>query len=493
MKKFFYLLLPVLAAVLLSFTPASASSGDTVIFVVDRDRYSVNGAVYQMDARPFVEQDRVFVPLRYLARALGVDDRSVVWEAYNNTVSLYSAGATLTLSVNSPALYVNGKENIMDVAPLNRGNRLYLPARWVAGALGYSVAWEPGYQALLIGPAERLKAVKAMDMAAVKLRPFRPPDGGLFAEEILASNSILFPGTKEEDPNVYNAGVAAGYINGTILAPGQIFSYNRVVGERTAEKGFITGWLIGGDLDIGGGVCRTATLLYQLARKAGLKILERHPHSQPVPYAPPGTDATVSYGYLDLKFRNSTPHQLIFHAGLDEDGKNSRLWADFRFLRPLKSVEVAVLKESPGSCLWEKVAGLRLTALIKDGIAFVSSSQLVDLLGMDYAQWEKEGKLTVNLQSKGQSVTFVEGEGQAIVNGREMSLSAAPFRLQSAGLLLWLPLRDWAHITGSEILWLERPQPLVLLNLSGNPVAGREELRAVRPGTCTAGKAADAL
>lgn len=105
-----------------------------------------------------------------------------------------------------------------------------------------------------------------------------------------------------DDPGgLHNAALAAEKINGTIVLPGAVFSFNKVVGERTTKNGFVLGPVVTYsrhgyrmEQDIGGGVCRTSTTVHQAVLKAGLKVIERHSHSIPVEYAEPGSDAAVS-------------------------------------------------------------------------------------------------------------------------------------------------------------------------------------------------------
>ncbi len=100
---------------------------------------------------------------------------------------------------------------------------------------------------------------------------------------------------------------AAELIDGTVLMPGEVFSFNDRVGERTRENGFTLAPVISRKQmvnDIGGGICQVASTLYNAAALAGLSILERHPHSLNVKYVPNGQDAAVLYGSLDLKVQN---------------------------------------------------------------------------------------------------------------------------------------------------------------------------------------------
>jgi len=105
-----------------------------------------------------------------------------------------------------------------------------------------------------------------------------------------------------------NIRLAAEKINGTLLQPGEVFSYNDIVGPRDTQYGFkeameiVNGELVPG---IGGGVCQASSTLYNAVLFAGLKIVERTNHSKPLSYVPLGRDATVAYGSLDFKFVNN--------------------------------------------------------------------------------------------------------------------------------------------------------------------------------------------
>ena len=102
-------------------------------------------------------------------------------------------------------------------------------------------------------------------------------------------------------------------IDGTILMPGEIFSFNEVVGQRTTERGFqLGGAFIGGRLEqaIGGGICQTSSTLYNAVLYAGLEVVTRRPHSFIVTYLPFGLDAMIYWPGSDLRFRNSTDYPI---------------------------------------------------------------------------------------------------------------------------------------------------------------------------------------
>ena len=110
-----------------------------------------------------------------------------------------------------------------------------------------------------------------------------------------------------------NIGLAAKAINGTILLPGEKFSYNGKVGDTTKEKGYRTGGAyVGGKVvqAYGGGICQLSSTLYNAVLYANLGIVERYNHSYAVGYVPAGRDATVSYGGKDFKFENTRSYPI---------------------------------------------------------------------------------------------------------------------------------------------------------------------------------------
>ncbi len=122
-----------------------------------------------------------------------------------------------------------------------------------------------------------------------------------------------------------NIRIAIRKINGYKLKPGETFSFNKVVGKRDSANGFkIAAIIINGEYgeDMGGGVCQVSSTLFNAADKAGLQIIERHPHSKAVKYVPEGRDAAVSYDYLDLKIKNNKSYTIEIKAAVE--GSNLR-------------------------------------------------------------------------------------------------------------------------------------------------------------------------
>lgn len=104
-----------------------------------------------------------------------------------------------------------------------------------------------------------------------------------------------------------NIALAAQAINGTTVMPGESFSFNQVVGERTAQRGYQMAPAIAGGVtfdEIGGGVCQVSSTLFNAAAVSGMRIVERSPHAWPSSYVDKGLDATVNWPNLDFVFRN---------------------------------------------------------------------------------------------------------------------------------------------------------------------------------------------
>ena len=123
-------------------------------------------------------------------------------------------------------------------------------------------------------------------------------------------------GSDNSDRNT-NLRLACEAINGLVLQPGEAFSYNNALGERTAAKGYRPGpsYANGKTVyTIGGGICQVSSALYYCTMVADLEILLRTPHAYAQTYVPLGMDATVSWGSLDFRFRNNTAYPIRIEA-----------------------------------------------------------------------------------------------------------------------------------------------------------------------------------
>ncbi len=114
-----------------------------------------------------------------------------------------------------------------------------------------------------------------------------------------------------------NITISAEKINGTVVMPGETFSYNQIVGERTIATGYKeAGAYAGGRVvqDVGGGICQTSSTLYNAALLANLEIVDRSNHQFLTSYVAAGRDATVSWGSIDFKFKNNRSYPIKIEA-----------------------------------------------------------------------------------------------------------------------------------------------------------------------------------
>jgi len=116
----------------------------------------------------------------------------------------------------------------------------------------------------------------------------------------------------ESIPRATNVRLAAQRIHGKVLQPGEVMSFSNSIMSRTKENGYVVAPLIKG-YGIGGGICQVSSTLYAAMCQALMPVIERHPHSKPISYLPVGLDATISEGYMDLRFANTfdKPIQLL--------------------------------------------------------------------------------------------------------------------------------------------------------------------------------------
>lgn len=124
------------------------------------------------------------------------------------------------------------------------------------------------------------------------------------------------------DSRANNIQLATRTINGTVVMPGETFSFNGILGERTEEKGYQAApVIIDNKLDsgLGGGICQVSTTLYNAILRANIDATERSHHSLPSHYVSLGMDATVDYGNLDYKFKNTLKYP-IYIEGVTYDG-----------------------------------------------------------------------------------------------------------------------------------------------------------------------------
>jgi len=150
-----------------------------------------------------------------------------------------------------------------------------------------------------------------------------------------------FSNSKKE--RKHNIRTALNSLDGITINPNEIFSFNRVVGERNNKNGYMQAKIISNGKfidDFGGGVCQVSTTLYNAALIAGLDIVEVHSHSLKIGYVEPGFDSMVNSGSSDLKIKNNTGFPIIIATSSKNDKCKISLYGinnDFKYDRVYKS------------------------------------------------------------------------------------------------------------------------------------------------------------
>ena len=178
--------------------------------------------------------------------------------------------------------------------------------------------------------ADRVAEVEAV----VTRAEFRTEDAeALNIKEVAGEFTTHYPHAAYRNTNI---GRAAEIINGTVLKPGETFSMNDIVGERTRANGFTEGIMIANGVfrqDLGGGVSQMATTLFNAMFFAGLEDVEHKPHSFYIDRYPVGREATVAWGSIDLRFRNNTDHGVLVQSFINPSTPSSqgsvtvRMWS----------------------------------------------------------------------------------------------------------------------------------------------------------------------
>ncbi|KAF1681389.1 VanW family protein [Veillonella sp. R32] len=239
------------------------------------------------------------------------------WQALVNPVS-----KTIVYDVNVPALEALLQTYNKEIA--KSGHDAYLTVDGGKVVLHKEVAGQRLDIAKTIANLqEQLVKGEVTTMSLVIDEQAKPK---ITTEDLKGINAVL--GTYSTTFNsgdtsrTHNIQLATDKINNVVIQPHQNFSFNVIVGERTAEAGyddapvFMDGKLVPG---IGGGICQVSSTLFNTALLSGMTIEERVPHYAPVGYIPAGRDATVAYGYIDFVFSNPYEHPIYVLAHTEGD------------------------------------------------------------------------------------------------------------------------------------------------------------------------------
>jgi len=172
-------------------------------------------------------------------------------------------------------------------------------------------------------------------------------------KEEIASGTSLFHGSIEN--RAFNINLAASRLNGTLIKPGETFSFDKTVGDISSLNGYKQAYVIQNGKTVlgdGGGVCQVSTTLFRAALNAGLPIVERNAHAYRVGYyeqdSGPGIDAAIYTPNVDLKFKNDTKNHILIQSFVDLD--NQRITFTLYGTKDNREVSISkpvILSESP--------------------------------------------------------------------------------------------------------------------------------------------------
>ena len=179
----------------------------------------------------------------------------------------------------------------------------------------------------------RLEAAAYGDILTIRLEEILPEvdaealNAKMFGEKLESRSSPYVNNANRTE----NLRIACESINGMILNPGEVFSFNDTVCERTEERGFKPATIYGGEGEsvdgIGGGICQVASTIYYTTLYMDLEQVMREPHMYQVTYVPSGMDATVYWDSgLDYKFRNNRENPIKIQANVDGGHVNITFW-----------------------------------------------------------------------------------------------------------------------------------------------------------------------
>ena len=185
------------------------------------------------------------------------------------------------------------------------------------------IKFEPGQLDAALSPAFRQRNNRTVNLDSAVVKPAISTESleELGIKEQLSSFRQGFDYLAYREINVSQA---AKYMDGKILKPGEIFSMNETIKERTTKNGYVKGIYIGEggrfDFGLGGGVSIITSATWNAAFYAGLERIEQRAHSVHIARYPAGLEATVSWPRLDLKFRNNTNNNILIKALPERDG-----------------------------------------------------------------------------------------------------------------------------------------------------------------------------
>lgn len=242
------------------------------------------------------------------------------------------------------------------------------PARAGSTLLAYD-----SLSAVAIGLAHGADAIELVvePKAPVAEDPLADVAADLDVSTVLGSFDTPYHDDATQRDRNHNLKVGAAKLDGTVLLPGESFSFNDVVGPRTAEEGFryAPGITAGEVVDVlGGGICQVSSTIFGAAFFGGLEVVGARPHSRPSSYVDMGMDSTVVYPSIDLKLKNGFDFPVVLHMTVSQGKVRAEVLGA---RRPYQvAFERSLQEVVPFKTVWRDDDGLRTgtTAVAQRGM-----------------------------------------------------------------------------------------------------------------------------
>ena len=268
-----------------------------------------------------VEGTTVEIPARAVGRSLTFEpDGAGTLSAVLSAERLHAAVTDGLAAVEDPARDAtfrirNGRPRVV---PSQQGREV-LPETLAAAVL--PVLSATGTERTVTVPLEVSEPEISTEMAR-----------SLGVTEQVATYTTYYP--SDFAPRLTNIHRAADLLDGTLVLPGKVFSFNDTVGERTAARGFAAGFIINNgqlEVDYGGGVSQLVTTTFNSFFFAGLEIIEHNPHSFYISRYPEGRESTIAWGYKDLRVRNDSEQGIFITTGYTNSSVTVTVWGTKRY------------------------------------------------------------------------------------------------------------------------------------------------------------------
>ena len=221
------------------------------------------------------------------------------------------------LELNVEEIYNSVKRDPKD-AYIDRNSS---PIKLVSEVVGLNIDSEE--LAIILNDVSNKEEGKVIEIPLEIIEPkvkLEDLDKELYSEKIVGYTTYFDPAQHARSNNLR---IALEYLNGKVIMPGEVFSYNDAIGDTNAAKGYLPAATFKGGTtvnEMGGGICQTTSTLYNVALMANLQIVERHQHGLPVGYVQPSRDATVYSPYLDFKFKNTRSNPIKIVTSFSSSG-----------------------------------------------------------------------------------------------------------------------------------------------------------------------------